>query len=87
MILNILAKYTKQIDEYVTGTFVRDVADQYKGGSRINYIFYEIFVAKMNDIDPFDALSDLEILTAIRNAAGLSPGLFIPESAFENLSR
>ena len=41
----------------------------------------------ISDIDPFDALTDEDIKTAIRNAACLGPNLFVPEAAFENLSK
>ena len=38
-------------------------------------------------IDPFDALTDDDLKTAIRNAACLKPNLFVPEAAFEVLSK
>jgi len=57
------------------------------GGSRISYIFNEIFRKSITDIDPFDILSDEEIRIAIKNANGLKPSLFVPEDAFENLVR
>ena len=39
------------------------------------------------EIDPFDALSDDDIKTALRNASALKPNLFVPEAAFEILTR
>lgn len=41
----------------------------------------------MKNIDPFDALSDDDLKTAIRNASSLRPNLFVPEMAFEVLSK
>ena len=39
----------------------------------------------MLGIDPFDQLGEEDIKTAIRNACGLRPSLFVPEEAFEVL--
>ena len=58
-----------------------------KGGSRLNYIFFDVFNEALNDIDPFDALDDEDIKTAIRNATSLKPNLFVPEVAFEVLCK
>lgn len=57
------------------------------GGSRLNYIFFEVYTKSISDIDPFDALSNEDIKTAIRNASSLRPNLFVPEVAFEVLSK
>jgi replication fork clamp-binding protein CrfC len=55
------------------------------GGARINYIFTEIFGKSLMSIDPFDALTDEEIRTAICNANGTRPALFVPEISFDLL--
>ena len=87
MILEVIARYSKQYEEYIMGTFVKDTAYELKGGSRLNYIFYDVFTPAVNNVDPFDALSDEDIKTAIRNASGLGPNLFVPEGAFVQLSK
>ena len=87
LILNIIAKYSKQFEEFIEGKFVKDTAYELKGGSRLNYIFYDVFTKAISDIDPFDALTDDDIKTAIRNASSLRPNLFVPEQAFEILSK
>lgn len=87
MILNIIAKYCKQLEEFVDGKFVKDTASELKGGSRLNYIFYDVYTQAIRNIDPFDALTDEDIMTAIRNASSLRPNLFVPEVAFEILSK
>ncbi len=69
----------------IEGSFVKECSKFYIGGARINYIFQEIFRKEINAIDPFDALMDDDVRTAIRNTNGLKPSLFIPESAFEVL--
>lgn len=57
------------------------------GGSRLNFIFYEVFNKTLSNVDPFDALSDEDLKTAIRNASSLRPNLFVPEVAFEVMSK
>ena len=87
LILNIIAKYCKQFEEFIDGKFVKDTASELKGGSRLSYIFYDVYTQAVRDIDPFDALTDEDIMTAIRNASSLRPNLFVPEVAFEILSK
>jgi dynamin 1-like protein len=53
----------------------------------LNYIFFEVYTTAISGIDPFDALTDDDIKTAIRNASSLRPNLFVPEVAFEVLSK
>jgi hypothetical protein len=85
--LNIIAKYSKHYEEFIEGKFVKSTAHELKGGSRVNYIFYDVFSNAIRNVDPFDALSDSDIKTAIRNASGLKPNLFVPEVAFEILCK
>ena len=87
MILNIIARYSKQYEEYIEGKFVKDTTHELKGGSRLNYIFYDVFCPNIRAVDPFDALTDEDIKTAIRNASSLGPNLFVPEGAFIILSK
>ena len=69
------------------GRFVKETASELMGGSRLSYIFYEVFNKSLNNVDPFDNLSDEDLKTAIRNASSLKPNLFVPEAAFEVLSK
>ena len=87
LVLNIIAKYAAAYAEFLEGRFVKDTDVQLKGGSRLNFIFYENYTIAINNIDPFDALTDEDIKTAIRNASSLRPNLFVPEVAFEVLSK
>ncbi|CAM9381064.1 unnamed protein product [Ascophyllum nodosum] len=57
------------------------------GGARISYIFHEIFSHSLATIDPFESLSDQDIRTAIYNANGTRPSLFVPEMSFDLLVR
>jgi len=87
LVLNVIAKYSAAYSEFLEGRFVKDTASELKGGSRLNYIFFENFNLAINNIDPFDALSNDDIKTAIRNASSLRPNLFVPEVAFEVLAK
>ena len=49
------------------------------GGARICYIFHETFGRTLDSIHPLTGLTTLDILTAIRNATGPRPALFVPE--------
>ena len=53
--------------------------------TQINY--QKLLDIYWKNVDPFDALSDSDIKTAIRNASGLKPNLFVPEVAFEILCK
>ncbi|KAL6515353.1 Dynamin-related protein 3A [Orobanche hederae] len=57
------------------------------GGARIHYIFQNIFVKTLEDVDPCEALTDDDIRTAIHNATGPKSALFVPEVPFEMLIR
>jgi dynamin 1-like protein len=57
------------------------------GGARISYIFTEVFGKRLKTLDPFDGLSDEDIRTAIANANGTRPSLFVPEISFDLLVR
>lgn len=49
------------------------------GGARICYIFHETFGKTLDSIHPLSGLSKRDVLTAIRNATGPRPALFVPE--------
>lgn len=52
-----------------------------------SYIFHEIFSHSLATIDPFEGLTDQDIRTAIYNANGTRPSLFVPEMSFDLLVR
>lgn len=49
------------------------------------YIFHETFGKTLDSIHPLTGLTKMDILTAIRNATGPRPALFVPEVSFELL--
>ena len=58
------------------------MTDELSAGARIRFLFYEDFVQKLQAISPTEGISMSEYRTAIRNAAGPRPALFIPDAAF-----
>ena len=84
-VLTLVSRFNHTYHEMIEGHFVRDCSKYYIGGARINFIFQDIFKEEINNIGPFDNLSDEDIRTAIKNSNGLKPSLFIPEAAFEVL--
>ena len=87
MILNLINTFINTYGEKIEGRFVKEIAVKCIGGSRINYLFHEIFYKVINSIDPFEYLTEQDIQTAIKNASALTPSLFVPEGAFEVLIR
>ncbi|GAB9467414.1 hypothetical protein Gpo141_00004760 [Globisporangium polare] len=57
------------------------------GGARISYIFNDIFAKSLQEVNPFDNLTDEDIRTTIRNANGPRQSLFVPEVSFELLAK
>lgn len=53
MILHLINKFTVAYGEMIEGKFVKESVIDCLGGSRINYIFHQVFVKSIKDIDPF----------------------------------
>jgi dynamin 1-like protein len=87
MILGLINSFINTYGDKIEGRFVKEIAVECIGGSRINYLFHEIFNKVVNSIDPFEYLTEQDIQTAIKNASALTPSLFVPEGAFEVLIR
>jgi len=87
MILHLINVFLNSYSDKIEGRFVKEIAVECQGGSRINYIFHEIFNKVINGIDPFEYLTDRDIQCAIKNSSALNPSLFVPEGAFEVLIR
>jgi dynamin 1-like protein len=83
----VIAKFATAYGEFLDGRFVKETARELMGGSRLNFIFYKVYNKTLNSVDPFDSLTDEDLKTAIRNASSLRPNLFVPEVAFEVLSK
>ena len=58
MILGLLNTFLNTYGDKIEGRFVREIAVECQGGSRINYIFHYIFNKVINSIDPFEYLTE-----------------------------
>ena len=61
MILSLINSFVNAYGERIDGKFVKDIAVSCQGGARINYIFHEIFNKVINNIDPFEYLTEQDI--------------------------
>lgn len=92
LLLRLLSNFVHNISCCIDGkaaastTLAIDINELY-GGARISYIFNEMFGNRLRGLDPFDGLDDNDIRTAIANANGTRPSLFVPEISFDLLVR
>ncbi|XP_054710135.1 dynamin-1-like protein [Uloborus diversus] len=84
-LLQIITKFASAYCATIEGTARNIETSELCGGARICFIFHETFGRTLDIIDPLSGLTAWDILTAIRNATGTRPALFVPEVAFELL--
>ncbi|CAL7946650.1 unnamed protein product [Xylocopa violacea] len=84
-LLQIITKFASSYCSTIEGTAKNIETTELCGGARICYIFHETFGKTLDSIHPLAGLTKMDILTAIRNATGPRPALFIPEVSFELL--
>ncbi|XP_074603228.1 dynamin related protein 1 isoform X2 [Brevipalpus obovatus] len=84
-LLQIITRFASAYCSAIEGT-ARDIeTSKLSGGARICYVFHEIFSKRLDAVDPLEGLSYRDILTAIQNATGPRPALFVPEVSFDLL--
>ncbi|XP_031342838.1 dynamin-1-like protein isoform X2 [Photinus pyralis] len=84
-LLQIITKFASAYCATIEGTARNIETTELCGGARICYIFHETFGRTLDSIHPLAGLTRMDILTAIRNANGPRPALFVPEVSFELL--
>ncbi|XP_035736303.1 dynamin-1-like protein isoform X2 [Vespa mandarinia] len=84
-LLQIITKFASSYCSTIEGTARNIETTELCGGARICYIFHETFGKTLDSIHPLAGLTKFDILTAIRNATGPRPALFVPEVSFELL--
>ncbi|CAI6353247.1 unnamed protein product [Macrosiphum euphorbiae] len=84
-LLQIITKFAAAYCSTIDGTSKNIETTELCGGARICYIFHETFGKVLDSIHPLTGLSKMDVLTAIRNATGPRPALFVPEVSFELL--
>lgn len=85
LLLQIITKFASAYCNTIEGTAKNIETTELCGGARICYIFHETFGRTLESVDPLVGLSTVEVLTAMRNATGPRPALFVPEISFELL--
>ena len=60
LVLALINKFINAYGDKLEGKFVKESAVELQGGSRINFIFHELFRKVINNIDPFEYLSEKE---------------------------
>lgn len=84
-LLQLITKFATEYCNTIEGTAKYIETAELCGGARICYIFHETFGRTLESVDPLGGLTTIDILTAIRNATGPRPSLFVPEVSFELL--
>lgn len=85
VLLQLITRFASAYCAIIEGT-ARDIeTTELCGGARICYIFHDTFGQRLQKMDALEGLSTKDILTAIRNATGPRPALFVPEISFELL--
>ncbi|KAI9189518.1 Dynamin- GTPase protein [Blastocladiella emersonii ATCC 22665] len=85
LVLRLITKYASDFNSSVEGTNPGSATTELSGGARLFHIFDQVFGHSLESMDPVASLSVREIRTAMRNATGSRPALFIPEAAFDLL--
>jgi dynamin 1-like protein len=84
-LLQTITRFASAYCDTIEGTAKDIQTTELYGGARICFIFHETFHGRLESVEPLEGLNTADILTAIRNATGPRPALFIPEVAFELL--
>ena len=85
LILQLMTRFATSFISSIDGTSAEISTKELCGGARIYYIFNSVFGNSLEQVDPTQNLSVLDIRTAIRNSTGPRPSLFVPELAFDLL--
>ena len=69
-LLSLLSKFSNSFAQIINGSYLDTNNEELFGGSRINYIFFDVFQKAISALDPFDTISDEDIRVAIGNSNG-----------------
>lgn len=83
--LKLITLFVKAFESSINGTNANMTLNELQGGAKIFNYFQEIFRPSIDKQDILSKIKDIDILTAIKNASGIRPCLYVPQTAFENL--
>ena len=78
-------KFSTSFSAAISGQSTNIHNHEIAGGAKIFTVFEKVFRPAIQSQDILSGIKDIDILTAIKNASGTRPCLFVPQSAFENL--
>merc|ERR550532_429865 len=84
-LLQVITRFASEYCNTIEGTARNIETSELCGGARICYIFHETYGRTLDTIGALGGLTAMDILTAVRNATGPRPALFVPEVSFELL--
>uniref|UniRef100_A0A674EH90 Dynamin-1-like protein n=1 Tax=Salmo trutta TaxID=8032 RepID=A0A674EH90_SALTR len=84
-LLQLITKFAAEYCHTIEGTAKHIETAELCRGARMCYIFHVAFRRTLESVDALGGLNTIDILTAIRNATGPRPSLFVPEVSFELL--
>jgi replication fork clamp-binding protein CrfC len=85
LILNIITEFSTEWRTVLEGNSTDISSSELSGGARISFVFHELYSNGVKAVDPFDVVKDDDIRVLLYNSSGLSLGLFIGTTAFENI--
>lgn len=87
LMLNILTRYASTFSATIDGQLSDLPLNALYGGSRINFIFVDVFGKCLESMSSVEGLTPEDLRMAITNAAGARAALFLPEAAFDQIVR
>ena len=85
-LLHLISMFSTNFNDAIEGRSKGTIeVNELYGGARVAYIFKDVFAKHIQNVDPFECVTDMDIRTAIRNATGTRASLFVPEISFELL--
>lgn len=87
VILNIITAFSGAVSKTMEGRLASEQQCELNGGAQIRHMLFSIYTKEIMSIDPFDAVSDQDIRTAILNSQGIKSNYLIPQDALEILIR
>ena len=86
LMLNYIDKYVCEAHNLMNGNYF-EIGVEIKGAALINEIIEKNFVKEIIGMNILDVVKEKDIYTAVKNANGFKPSLFVSQKAFETLCK
>ncbi|KAH9395433.1 Dynamin-1-like protein [Tyrophagus putrescentiae] len=84
-VFKILEKFCFDYNSAILGSTKITQKNELESGARICFYLHQNFEKMLSKVELDEIMNEKEILITIRNIQGTSPGLFIPDTVFEQL--